>query len=81
MTIDTIFSSGSYRLDADSQYGTAWYVRLKDDHVSLMNTGMDAVEEIKWAKELVPTDKQHMTLFNELAAEHSFTPRWSKENV
>jgi hypothetical protein len=76
--INTIFESGIYRLDADTLYGVCWYVRKKDDHVTLLNTGIEAEEEIAWAKELDQNSKHDCSTFNSIAAEHSFSPRWEK---
>jgi hypothetical protein len=80
MTIRTIFESRMYRLDRDIQYGTNWFVRIRDDNVSLLNTGVEAEEEVEWAEALDSNNKQDVTLFNEIAREHSFSPRWSKVN-
>jgi hypothetical protein len=79
MAIDTVFKTGTYELVFDTQYGVSWYVRKKDDHVSLMNTGTEAEDEVKWAKGL-KQNKEDKTLFNSIAAEHSFSPRWSEAN-
>jgi hypothetical protein len=81
VTIETIFTTGSYRYDFDTQYGTSWFVRLKDDQVSLMNTGVDAEEEVDWVKSLNQSSKVDIAGFNSIAMEHSFSPRWSKEDA
>lgn len=78
MAINTVFETGNFRLDFDSLYGTCWYVRKKDDHVSPLNTGSDAIEEVQWAEELNEKNKQDCTIFNSIAMEHSFEPRWKE---
>ena len=74
--ITTVFETGLYRLDYDSWYGTCWYVRLKDDYVSLMNSGVEAQEEIDWAEEL-SKDKANSSVFNDIASEQEYQPRWT----
>lgn len=80
MAIETLYESTAYRLDFDTLYGTSWFVRKKDDAVAPMNTGTDAIEEKKWAEELGQENKHHITIFNEIASEHEYSPRWSKGN-
>lgn len=80
MAILTIFETAVYRYDYDCQYGTSWYVRLRDDAVSLMNTGIEAEEEKAWAAQLNATDQIDRAVFNSIATEHSFSPRWSEPN-
>lgn len=76
--IDTIFETGHYRLDFDTRYGTSWFVRKKDDYVSFLNTGTDAIEEKEWAEELDPSVGLHRSCFNSIAEEHTFEPRFER---
>lgn len=73
MTIQTIFETEQYRWDYDTQYGTGWFVRKADDHVSLIETGI-AAEEIKLGlsrKTTCPLD------FDAWASKAGYSPRWS----
>ena len=77
MTIETLFETESYRYDYDTQYGTGWFVRKSDDHVTLLNTGVDAEEERQRFK-MMPNDAKHEQDFNELAEAQEYSPRWEK---
>lgn len=74
MAIETIYETDNYRWDYDTLYGTGWFVRKKDDHCTLMDTGVEA-EEIRLGlttKPVSPVD------FDAWASHGEYSPRWSK---
>ena len=74
MTIETVFETEQYRYDYDTLYGTGWFVRKADDHVSLMNTGVEA-EEIRLGlinRKPCPVD------FDAWASHAEYTSRWEQ---
>jgi hypothetical protein len=81
MTIETVFETEAYSYDFDTQYGTGWFVRKADDHVSLMDTGVEAEEWVHSCRTWF-TDQCSKCVadFNNEAEQRTYSPRWSDSN-
>jgi hypothetical protein len=87
MTIQTCFESKKYRYDFDTLYGTGWFVRLSDDHVTLMATGIEAEEDRKRFLLMdtkkrcvnINPDEVNWEFDNEADCITTWNPRWGKE--
>lgn len=77
MSIKTIRETDNYSYDIDTAYGTGWFVRKRDDMVTLMDTGSDV--------ELAKLSYQNATLvsdeaFDIVAENQTYVNRWSEDS-
>lgn len=74
MSVKTIRETENYSYDIDKLYGTGWFVRKRDDMVSLMDTGSDRDAFVERYK--VITDDE----FETIAEDQTYTSRWEEDS-
>lgn len=80
MTIETVYETANYRYDHDTLYGTGWFVRKSDDHVSLMDTGVEAQDRKLEYSNYFTDDPDSIKAFHIGAMSAQYSPRWSRDN-
>lgn len=75
MSIKTVRETNDYSYDIDTLYGTGWFVRKRDDMVSLMDTGMERDIMVSRYKSKMLNDAE----FNTVAEQQTYTARWEED--
>lgn len=75
MSVNTIvYQNDNYRFYTDNRYGVCWWERIADGATSMLNTGVDAEQEIKDIKQLAAmTAINRDACFDVIASDLEFT--------
>jgi hypothetical protein len=75
MSVKTVRETNNYSYDIDTLYGTGWFVRKRDDMVSLMDTGSVVSIRATAFPNLLSDDE-----FDKKAEEETYTCRWEEDS-
>ena len=81
MSIETMFETDNYRWDWDRLAGVGWFVRKADDHVSLMETGIEADALSVTYSFYIKDDPKNVASFEKEAEAQEYSPRWGRDGA
>lgn len=69
----TVHSTPKYHYHFNNRFGVGWWERRTDGHVTDLNTGSDAIEELHRIEPLAKGGEKNDAIFNNYGEEQSYS--------